>query len=224
MSEYFACRDNHILKCLVLVKLLQFLIHTSAAEKKKRPLFKICPLKYMSSIEDNICSLHVPLSGKHGGYRPICTHFCRLRQDTNPWKLACFHNFFFLSFTVKNSFSYRLSTSERIWHSIWRGCEGIKSSFFWRKRQDFCYSAFAQGLLKLWNCLLSITLFSFWSINKYYLAKQLTKWFQLNNAKQEIWTQRSPWILSKSGYSYFCSEFSWSSSFQILFFNWTPCN
>lgn len=152
MSEYFACRDNHILQCLLLFKIQQFLIPTFAAEKKK-PLFKIWPLRYMSSIEDNICSLHMPLSDKHAGYSQICTHFCRLRQNMNLWNTDLLPQFFFLSLNVKNSFNYKLSTYERIWHSILRGSEAGKYRVLLLR--------FAQDLLKLWNHSLSISFFSF---------------------------------------------------------------
>lgn len=119
----------------------------------------------MSSIEDNICSLHVPLSDKHEGYRQICTHFCRLRQNMSPWNTGLLPQyFFFLSFTVKSCFCYRPSTSERIWHRIWRGYEAGKDRLL--------LLSLCSGLSEAVK--LFTEHFTFLLLNKY-LAKQFAK-------------------------------------------------
>lgn len=90
-------------------------------------------------------------------------------------RLACCQSssrIFFLSFTVKNGFSYRLSTSDRMRQYLKR---------IWsRKRQTFCCSGLGEAVK------LSAEHFPFLLLNTEILPKQLTKYISI-----EQWLSKS---------------------------------
>lgn len=151
MSEYFACRHNHIFRCLAHVKLLQFLMPAFAAVKTETivsnlpPRWKVTSVHSMCHCQTNreVTDRSAPISADWDGIRTL-------------ERLYCFHScgVFFLSFTDKNSFSCLLPASQKIWDSTQRRSEVGKNIV------ALCLT-YAQGSLELCNSSNSTSTFSF---------------------------------------------------------------